>query len=90
MINSIYNPKRKPKENFVFPKINKLEASPHENKQFNQGPNRKYNQNNIFKMEEDKKPKLKFKAEEEKVREIKSREYEELELKMIEMTRKHQ
>lgn len=28
VINSIYNPKKKPKDSFVFPKINKAEVTP--------------------------------------------------------------
>ena len=52
MINSIYNPRRRQKEGFVFPKISKAEQSPPENKVFVRGGSRKYNQQNIFKIED--------------------------------------
>jgi hypothetical protein len=36
----------------VFPKITKAEATPPENKVFVRGASRKYNQQNIFKLED--------------------------------------
>jgi len=60
MTTSIYNPKRKFKEAYIFPKISKVEESPPSNKVFERGVNRKYNQQNIFKAEDDKKQKLKL------------------------------
>ena len=63
MINSIYNPRKKPKEPFVFPKINKAEASQSENKVFVRGASRKYNQQNIFKIEDEKKQRVKMHIE---------------------------
>ena len=50
MINSIYNPQKRPREPFAFPKIAKAEASPPENKVFVRGAGRKYNNQNIFKI----------------------------------------
>lgn len=52
VMNSIYNSKKKSKEPFVFPKITKAEATPPENKVFVRGASRKYNQQNIFKLED--------------------------------------
>jgi hypothetical protein len=49
MINSIYNPKKKVKDSFVFPKIAKAESSQPENRVFVRGAS-KYNQQNIFKL----------------------------------------
>lgn len=78
MINSIYNPRKKPREPFVFPKINKAEASPSENKVFVRGASRKYNQHNIFKIEDEKKQRVKMHIEEERLRELRQRECDEI------------
>ena len=64
MINSIYKPRKKLREPFVFPKINKAEATPPENKVFVRGAGRKYNQQNIFKVEDEKKQRVKMHIEE--------------------------
>ena len=82
VINSIYNPRRKLREPFVFPKISKAEATPPDNKFFARGPGRKYNQQNIFKIEDEKKQKVRLHIEEERMRELKNRECEELEAKI--------
>lgn len=87
VINSIYNPKKKAKESFVFPKIAKPESTPPESKVFGRS-SRKYNQQNIFKVDDEKK-KLKLKIEEDRFKDIKSRETEELEVKLAELTRRH-
>jgi len=60
MINSIYNPKKKQREPFVFPKISKAEPNPPENKVFVRGASRKYNQQNIFKNEDEKRERVKM------------------------------
>ena len=78
MINSIYNPRKKAKEAFVFPKISKAEASPPENKIFSRGGGGKYNQHNIFKIEDEKKQRVKLHIEEQKMREKRQREADEL------------
>ncbi len=78
MINSIYNPKRKGREPFIFPKINKAEATPPENKVFVRGASRKYNQQNIFKIEDEKKQRVKMHIEEERLKEVRQRECEDL------------
>lgn len=63
VVNSIYNSKKKTKDSFIFPKICKAEATPPENKVFVRGASRKYNQQNIFKMEDEKKQKIKLRLE---------------------------
>ena len=72
MINSIYNPRRKLREPFVFPKISKAEANPPD-KFFARGASRKYNQQNIFKIEDEKKQKVRLHIEEERIRELRNR-----------------
>lgn len=72
VIKSIYNPKRKTKEPLVFPKISKAESTPTENKVFGRVVSRKYNNQNIFKMEDEKKEKAKL-FEEERLREYHNR-----------------
>jgi len=73
VVNSIYNSKKKTKDSFIFPKISKAEATPPENKVFVRGASRKYNQQNIFKMEDEKKQKVKLRLEEDKLREFKNK-----------------
>ena len=90
VINSIYNPRRKLREPFVFPKITKAEATPPDSKLFGRGPNRKYQQQNIFKIEDEKRQKVRLHIEEERIREQRSRECEELEAKIAELTRGYQ
>lgn len=90
MINSIYNPKKKNREPFLFPKISKAEATPPGNRVFGREVNRKYNQHNIFKIEVEKKQRVKLHIEEERLRELRQRECEDLELKMASMNRRHQ
>lgn len=90
MINSIYNPRKKTREPFVFPKITRADATPpHTNKVFARGTS-KYNQHNIFKIEDDKKERVKLHIEEDRTRELRQRECDELELKMGCISRRHQ
>lgn len=69
LLNSIYLPRKKPREVFIFPKINRPEHSPRESRMFVRGIGNKYQQN-IFKMEpeKDKKVKLRIFPEETKER----------------------
>ena len=76
MINSIYNPRKKAREAFVFPKISKAAEAPPENKVFVRGASRKYNQQNIFKVEDEKKQRVKMHIEEERLKELRQRECE--------------
>lgn len=64
VINSIYNPKRKSKDLIILPKIFKGEATPPEARGFPRGASRKYNQQNIFKIEDEKKQKVRLHIEE--------------------------
>lgn len=90
IINSIYNPKRKSKELVILPKILKGEATPPDGIAFARGNSRKYNQQNIFKIEDDKKQKVRLHIEEERLRELRARECEELEARIADMMRRHQ
>lgn len=68
IINSIYNPKRRGKDSVFFPKICKQETSPPSSKVFARASSRKYNQQNIFKLDDEKRPRLKLHLEDDKFR----------------------
>jgi hypothetical protein len=90
LINSIYNPKKKGRESLFFPKIAKQDSPSPANKVFVRAASRKYNQQNIFKLDDDKRERLKQHLAEEKVREVQGRECEELEGRIAELLKRHQ
>ena len=76
MINSIYNPKKKGRDSLFFPKITKQDSPSPASKVFTRAVSRKYNQQNIFKIDDDKREKLKLHLADEKIRETQNRECE--------------
>ena len=52
VLNSIYNPKKQEKEAVILPKISKLQPSPHQSRIIAGPTGRKYNQQNVFKIED--------------------------------------